>query len=264
VLATAAVLLLLAVLWQLLPAAARWTAAAVPPAWEERIGERAYGQILGILARFSEAPPRICDDPEGLAALETLTRRLAGAAGPSAYDFRPVVLDLEMVNALALPGGRILLFGGLIEKAESGAEVAGVLAHEMGHVIRRHGTESIVRSVGVSVVFDLLLGGSGSLPSALGETLVRASYSREAETEADRTALALLEDAGIRAEGLVRFFERLHETDGELPPGFDLLSSHPRSDARAELFARADSGGPALTEAQWRALEGICGEPDPE
>ncbi len=236
---------LVAVVWVALPRLAGWTAAQIPVSWEEALGERAFDELTEIFTAASRAPPKFCETAAGRAALDRLTARLAAPAASqlkAPYRFQVTVLDIEMANAFALPGGRVVLFRGLIEDAGDANEVAGVLAHEMGHVTHRHGTQAILRGLGLEVLFGLMLGDLGEgLFGGIGTTLLSLSYSREAEAEADRVALALLEDTGIDARGLAAFFERLAEGGPELPAALQLLSTHPSHETRARLFDRAES-----------------------
>jgi predicted Zn-dependent protease len=169
-----------------------------------------------------------------------------------------------MTNAFALPGGAIVIFDGLIEFAETPEEVAGVLAHEMAHVIKRHGTEALLRSYGLELLIEALTGSAGGgVAGGIGETLLGLSYSRDAEGEADRTGIELLLEAGLRADGIGRFFERFDEGPGDMPAALNLLSTHPSSETRARLADEAGSGGaPAMSEADWQALQVICGPAD--
>jgi predicted Zn-dependent protease len=218
------------------------------------------GQVVAIFARLEGAEEvRFCEAAPGRRALDELTGRLSQAAA-SPYQFRISVMDLDVPNAFALPGGRIVVFRGLIDFAESADEVAGVLAHEMGHVTYRHGTEGIVKSLGLAFFFGVMLGdlGSGAIGLA-GETLVSTAYSRDAETEADGAALELLGRAGLRAEGVAEFFARLQETYGDMPAALALLSTHPTNESRAQRFTGA-TGAAALSEGDWQALKAICGE----
>ena len=264
-LGVAGLAVLVAVVWVALPRLAGWTAAQIPVSWEEALGDRAFEELTAVFAAASQAPPKFCETGPGRAALDRLTARLAGPAAAQVaapYRFQVTVLDLEMANAFALPGGRVVLFRGLIENAGGAGEVAGVLAHEMGHVTHRHGTQAILRSLGLEVLFGLMLGDLGEgLFGGIGTTLLSLSYSREAEAEADRVALALLDDTGIGAQGLAAFFERLAADGPELPAALQLLSSHPSHETRARLFARAKaSARPAMSEADWTAMKGMCGE----
>jgi predicted Zn-dependent protease len=171
------------------------------------------------------------------------------------------VVDSKMVNAFAVPGGQIGILSGLIEKADTADELAGVLAHEIGHVVHRHPTEGLLRQLGLAATMELLLGGSGTGiedAAGLGNTLLTLSYSREAEAEADATALAILGRAGIDGHGLHRFFQRL-EQEGDLGSSVpSLLLTHPPTAERLAATAVAPSGARALDTGQWQALQAIC------
>ena len=254
------IVVLVVVVWVALPRLAEWTAAQIPVSWEEALGQRAFEELTEVFA----AVQKDCETAAVRAALDRLTARLAVPAAiqvRAPYRFQVSVLDFGMANAFALPGGRVVLFRGLIDEAESPEEVAGVLAHEMGHVTHRHGTQAILRGLGVEVLFGLMLGELGEgLFGDIGATLLSLSHSREAEAEADEVALALLDDTGIGARGLAAFFERLAESGRELPAALQPLSSHPSHEARARLFADAADAGPAMSASDWAALKGICGE----
>jgi Zn-dependent protease with chaperone function len=254
-----AVAVLTGVLWFALPRFAEATAKVVPVAWEVDLGERVLGQILDLFAKTGGERPRFCEAEAGRRVLDRLTGRLAEVAR-SPYTFKVSVLDIGVTNAFALPGGRIVLFKGLIDFAESPDEVAGVLAHEMGHVTHRHGTEGIVKSLGLAFFFGVMLGDLGSgIVGLAGETLLSTSFSRAAESDADTTARALLEGAGLGARGLAAFFARLEETYGDLPAALALLSTHPSNESRQGFFT-GPGGAPAMPEADWQALQAICGE----
>ena len=258
----------MAVLWAGFPVAVRVTAAVIPVSWERALGDWVLDDVLEFLALFDDGEAELCDAEAGTAALAALTGELA-AASDSPYDFRVLVVDFGMTNAFALPGGAIVIFDGLIEFAETPEEVAGVLAHEMAHVIKRHGTEALLRSYGLELLIEALTGSAGGgVAGGIGETLLGLSYSRDAESEADRTGIRLLQGAGLRADGLGRFFERFDAGSGEAPAALNLLSTHPSGETRARLADEAGSGGAsAMTEADWQALQVICGpdgEEDPE
>ncbi len=262
-LALLAMAVLAGALWIVLPRAAQLVAAVIPVSWEETLGEQVYKQIGDILAQLEDQDEvQVCQgEPASRRVLDDLAQRLA-AASDSPYDFRIAVLDLDTPNAFALPGGRIVLLRGLLDYAESPDEIAGVLAHEMGHVVHRHGTEGIVHALGLTFFFGVMLGdlGSGSI-GLLGETLVSNAFSREAESEADRSALETLGRAGLATGGLSAFFERLKQEHGDVPALLAVLSTHPRHADRLEMFAQAGPGGaPALSDADWRLLQEFCGE----
>lgn len=261
VLGLVGVALIVGLLFYALPWTAGHVARVIPIAWEEALGEKALGDLEGVLGLALDKPVYYCEGPRGQAALEDLVGRLS-AEETSGYGYRVKVLDLDVVNAFALPGGHIVVFRGLIEQADTPEEVAGILAHEMAHVTERHGTQALLRNLSQSLLFELIYDDpSGGTLGGLSGVLTHLSYSREAEQEADRLAINRLRSANISSQGLVDFFHRLAEQQGELTGPLALLSTHPSHGSREALFqGSATGGGPAMGETDWRALQGICKE----
>ena len=255
---------LLAALWLGLPRFADQVARIVPRQWEANLGENLVEPVTRALARFEGTDEvAFCTDPRGVGSLTELTRRLAPAASP--YRFVVRVVNLEMVNAFAFPGGQIVIAEGLLRSAESPDEVAGVLAHEMGHVLHRHSTAAMIEALGLAFLFGALLGdfGTGVIGGA-GETLVGLTFRREAEAEADERALELLGRAGVSSRGLADFFERMERKAGGGPAVLRLLSTHPPNEVRQRRAREgAVSAPPALGEREWRSLKAICGREEP-
>lgn len=199
-----------------------------------------------------------CRNPAGLAALEKLKQRMT-AGQDLQYDLSLQVFDHPMVNAFAAPGGQMVILRGLIDEAGSAAEVAGVLAHEIGHVEARDPTRLAFRAVGSAGILSLLLGDAtgGSLIAVIGDQVLSASYTREAEQNADAFAFRLLNDTGIGTAGLADFFEGLDGKGINLP---EYLATHPDTAGRAASARAADRAAhaPVLTDADWASLQGIC------
>jgi Zn-dependent protease with chaperone function len=201
-----------------------------------------------------------CQTPEGNVALGRLTERLSAATGGKRFDIR--VLDWSLVNAFAAPGEQIVLTRGLIEQAKGPDEVAGVLAHEMGHGLELHPETAIIRVIGLSAAAELMLGGSGGALANVGLVLTQLGYSRAAEREADAHALRILEKAQISPQGFAGFFKRVAERErGSAIGEIGLLRTHPFSAERARLAESrpAYPATPALADDDWRALRQICG-----
>ncbi|MDH5526672.1 MAG: M48 family metallopeptidase [Nitrospirota bacterium] len=229
----------------------------IPPNWEQKLGEWAMEGMLD--------GKTVCESPRGSHALALLTKRLEEAS-ESRFPLSVRVVDSDVINAFALPGGQIVVMNGVISGAGSPDEVAGVLAHEVAHVTRRHGTEGMIRSIGFGVTIGILMGGSaesGAAIGKLGAQLLELSFSREQEREADRVGTEILDRAGISGEGLVQFFTRLMAQEPLALPA--LFSTHPPSEQRvADLTARTRDTQrfpPALTDKEWTALKDICASP---
>jgi Zn-dependent protease with chaperone function len=253
--AAAASVALLAVV--LLPALAGTIARLIPEEAERRLGARTEDALVRVVGRGEDAR---CGAPAGLAALDQMVRRVA----PDLADGLVVgVVRADMVNAVALPGGRVLFTSGLIEAAGGPDEVAAVLAHEVGHVVLGHAGEKMVRTALLSAAATLFFGdlvfGVGG---AVATSLVSGAYSRDAEREADAFAAEALRAAGIDAGAMARFLDRLREREGDVPGALALLSTHPRLAERVDALRDARPPGPtspALTPASWDALRRVCG-----
>jgi beta-barrel assembly-enhancing protease len=198
----------------------------IPVEWEQKLGESAYRDFL--------THQEVLKEGAGVAAVEEMTHRLTGQILNNPYTFRVTVVKSDVVNAFALPGGYVVVFTGLMKKAENGEEVAGVLSHELNHVLQRHGLERIMKNLGLMTMVAIVFGdqqGLVGMMKQLGVDLLTLKFGREQETEADLTGLHLLQRAKIDPSGMIRFFERLSEKDeGRM----EWLSTHPMSTARAE------------------------------
>ncbi len=249
----AAALLVAAVIYGI-PALSRPIAKMVPLSWERDLGR----QLVTMIIRDAER----CDGAAGRAALDRLVARIA-AAQATRYDFNLTVAKRRAVNAFAAPGGEIVILNGLLKEARSPDEVAGVLAHEMAHVVERHPTASAIRALGVSILLELVTGDGAGAAAGLAEVgglLLLFSYSRENEREADRLAQEMLARAGLKTTGLVDFFQRRAGRNSLYDTALlDYFSTHPPSDERSRDAARPGHGGEtALTPAEWQALQAIC------
>lgn len=253
------------------------TARLLPQSWRERLGAAAIEQMAENRKR--------CIDPAGVAALDTLTRRLAGTGGDG-QPFKIIVVDWDLLNAFAVPGNQIVMTKELIVKAEGADEVAGVLAHEMGHGIELHPETGIIRAVGLAAALELMMGGSSGTLANMGLMLAQLGYTRAAEREADEHALSLLRNAGISQQGLAAFFKRVLKEEGgyantsggtgaqdgkdktesedktakRLKRALDIFSTHPPTAERAETIRMSGSypATPALTAGEWDSLKKIC------
>ena len=206
----------------------------IPVEWEQAIGESARRDFLAGQTVVAEGP--------AVAAVKEITKRLTDQIQENPYKFEVTVVRSDVVNAFALPGGYVVVLTGLIKRAESPEEVAGVLGHELSHVLLRHGLERTVKTLGLVAVVSIFVGdqsGLVGLAKRLGIELVTLKFGREQETEADLYGLHLLHRARISPAGMIRFFERLSESD---KLQVEMLSTHPMSAARAKwLKAEAAS-----------------------
>lgn len=227
----------------------------IPLEWEQKLGESAYRDFLAQQTVITEGP--------AIAAVKEITHRLTDSVPDNPYTFEVSLVKSDVVNAFALPGGYVVVFTGLMLKAESGEEVAGVLSHELNHVLRRHGLERIVKQIGLVAVLTILLGdpqGLAGLMKQLGVELLTLKFGRAQETEADLLGVQLLHRAKIDPSGMIRFFERLAQQDKDR---VEILSTHPMSDDRAERLkaevATLSKNQPEPFKFDWTAVRRSLG-----
>lgn len=155
------------------------------------------------------------------------------------FDWKiSIIKDDDMLNAFAAPGGYMYFYTGLMKFLEEDAQLAGVMAHEMAHAARRHGTDMLTVEYSVSIVLSILSGGdmselTGALLGAL-KGLGDLSYSRNNEYEADEYSVKYLADTDYDPLGIKGFFIKLESGDASHPPEF--LSTHPSPDNRLEAI----------------------------
>ena len=250
---------------------AQTIARMLPQQTREAMGRSVVAQLTGHMKQCESGPGRI--------ALDRLTSRLVKASG-NAASVRVVMIDWALVNAFATPGGQIIMTRGLVQKAGSPDEVAGVLAHEIGHTIELHPEAGLVRAMGLSAAAQLVFAGTTGTAANIGLLLTQLRYTRVAEREADGHAVRILKQAAISAKGFGDFFERLEpklanpaaKTDDDKKDekkvslgsrifASEILRSHPLTTERLALVRAqpAYAATPALSTEDWQALREMCG-----
>ena len=193
-------------------------------------------------------------DPEVVAAVDKISGRLLATVHDSPYQFHVVVIPDEKVNAYALPGGRIVVLTGLIAQTESPDELAGVLAHEIQHVLHRDGLRGLVRRLGAETVFMIIFSGGGSASEAIRRVapgLLSLRFSRSQEAEADSGGMEMLFAAGIPGDGMSRFFKGLSGKEDGTMRAINFASDHPTSKSRYEDLERLRLSRPAPPAVDW-------------
>lgn len=200
----------------------------------------------------------IIDDAEINRYVNVLGDSIARLSDDRNLDWHFFVVDSKEVNAFALPGGFIYVNRGLIERADKLDELAGVLGHEIGHVTNRHSVKLMEKqqAANVGVTLGCVLTGAcesqttGTLVNVAG-TAIFAKFSREAETEADESAVRYVTRAGIDPRGIPRMFEKLLEERGRQPSTVAAwFSTHPLEEDRiADTQAMIDQIDPLILQS---------------
>jgi len=205
--------------------------------------EKALGQEAA--AQIDSAVPMIADDAAN-SYVTNLGTALATASDDRNRDWRFRIVNAEVLNAFALPGGFVYVNRGLIERATSSSELAGVLGHEIGHVLLRHSAERIEKqqktNVGVSVVCGLTnicSSEAARVAIDVGGAALFARFSRRDELEADSAAVGIVSRAGYDPQGIATMFAKLLETRDQRPDMVEgWFASHPMEEDRIAAVVR--------------------------
>jgi beta-barrel assembly-enhancing protease len=195
----------------------------------------------------------IVDDAQVHRYINQLGNQIARAADQRGIQYTFYVVNSDVVNAFAVPGGFIYINRGLIDRSENLSELAGVLGHEVAHVVARHGVDQMVRmqraEMGANLAFVLLgraPGQAEQLGLQLGAGAFFARHSREAEREADDLAVQYLVRAGIDPNGIVTFFQKLMQDQQRRPSVVEQwFATHPLTQERVENTRAAVQAVPA-------------------
>ncbi len=250
----AATVSIAAVVWFGVPLAADRLTPLVPQALERRLGDVAERQVRAVFGG------RACDNADGQAAFTKLVNVVRDSAGLDT-SVQSAVLASPVPNAFALPGGKVFVFSGLLAKAENADEIAGILAHEFGHLRHRDGTRNLIYNGGTSFLVGLLFGditGSGALIFA-SRSLMTASYSRAAEQSADTFAIEVMQRLGRSPKPMGELMFRV--TGKQAEHGLTILANHPLTEDRLARMSKEDqppSRPPLLSAAEWASLKAIC------
>lgn len=245
----------------LLPAASSTIVGLVPPGMEQNIGRESRDQLMALLGRARDDPEHVeCTNPRAYGILKKRADELANLM-ETPFPVRVSVVRVPIANALALPGGEVVILSGLIDKAESGDEVIGVLAHEIAHVARRDPLQVSIKQTGAALMISLMVGDvfGGAALGGLVTGLIESGYSRDAEAAADFIAVTALNQLGLTARPLADFVERIEKETplSDIVPSF--LNTHPGGAERGRDIRELSQGaGRTMSGYEWETLRKIC------
>jgi Zn-dependent protease with chaperone function len=195
-------------------------------------------------AQVSKQLPLLPDSDPVSIYVQRLGQQLAAHAPGEKWPYSFHVVNQKEINAFALPGGPVFINVGTIQAADNEAELAGVMAHEISHVVQRHGTRAASKQMAAQLPLAILGGvmGQGALAqmAQMGLSFGVGSYflknSRKAESEADLLGTDIMYDTGFNPQAMADFFAKLQEQGGARGPQF--FSDHPDPGNRAQAVAR--------------------------
>jgi predicted Zn-dependent protease len=246
------------------------------PAQEVEVGRKEHPKIL---AQFGG----VYDDTNVGGYVAVIGGSLVANSELRRYPFTFTVLNSSVVNAFALPGGYVYVSRGLLALANSEAELAGVLAHEIGHVTARHAAQrysrSVIAGLGTALLGAILESGELTRAAQIGSQLYLSGYSREQEYESDLLGVRYMSRTGYNPWAQAKFLDSLraeHELAATLAgrkgtgEPLDFFASHPRTADRvgAAVQAANQSGlganAPLRRDEYLRAVDGLLYGDDPE
>lgn len=250
---SATLVALIGLFWVVVDYGAEYAAPLLPYSLQVKLGEGVFDDLT--------ADKEECHGEAGLKALNDLANRLAEAAGYP-HEIAVHVMEGGPVNAFTLPGGILVFYSDLIDQAKDSAQVAGVMAHEIGHVVHYHPVKGLVRAYGMDLLVKLAGGGYSDVLSTVGSggnVLLALRNGRAFERQADATGVGLLEKLGLRADGVSSFFEQMLENHPkDIAAQIGIWSSHPPTAERIAATKRPATGRPPFTDAEWRAVRNVC------
>ncbi len=180
-------------------------------------------------------------------------------------EYHFTVIESDEMNAFATPGGYVYFYTGLLKSIANEGEMAAVMAHEISHVVARHGVKRVQTAMGAAMALQLIAGEGGSeLMNAainVGMGLLMAGYSRDAEREADRYGIIYMKAAGYDPNAAITMFEKLAAAGGSGGGVFEsMVSSHPETqeriaNARAEITQLGGGAGLTVNQKKYQDMK---------
>lgn len=205
--------------------------ALISPQQEIKIGSGVHEELKTQYTLVAPNDPLALWAKEFVQPMEAASREFRDPAEIGGYKVA-VIADDNLVNAFAAPGGYTYIATGLILQAQSCAEIAGVMGHELAHVTQKHGVKSLETAMAAQTLSEMLLG-EGSISSQAAQAVISVlqstKFSRDDESESDEVGLQISAKSGYNPYGLAEFFRKLLGSGGGMP---QFLSSHPATDER--------------------------------
>lgn len=181
-------------------------------------------------ARELEKKYGVVQDPVLQERINQIGQRIVGVCDRKDLPYTFKVLNTDEINALAVPGGYVYLYKGLVDYMPSDEELAGVISHEVGHIVKRHTVRRIEKNMGISLLFNIFFKDRGQVLQNLAFNAIMADYSRDDERQADELGFTYAMRAGYSPYSMLLTLHKLKEKEGR--SSYGLFSSHPNTGSR--------------------------------
>jgi predicted Zn-dependent protease len=220
---------------------------------------------LGMAKEVAQTEKRLADET-WQKYLNDVGQKIVLVCDRRDIEYHFTVIESDELNAFAAPGGHVYFYTGLLKAMENEGEMAAVMAHEISHVVARHGVKRLQTAMGAAMAYELIFGKGGSeamnAAISVGMGLLMADYSRDAEREADRYGIMYMQAAGYDPHAAITMFEKLAAAgDGGSGNVFESLTrSHPETqeriaNARAEIAQLGPASGLSVNQAKYREMK---------
>jgi predicted Zn-dependent protease len=229
------------------------------------IGTEEEVQMGQELSAEVEKEYTIYDNTEVAAYVQSVGQKVVRVCDRKDIEYHFTVIEKDELNAFAMPGGYVYVYTGLMKDLDDEAQLAAVLAHEVGHVTARHSTERLTTMYGYQLLASLILGDDpnfwAGLVANIFSTTGMLAYSRNNEYEADRLGLTYANAAGYDPDGMVELLAKFIDTErGEPSKLEEWLSTHPPSTERMNrvktMVAGLQTGGDVRNTAAYDKIKG--------
>ncbi len=204
------------------------------PSTSFEIGEEREKDLAELIMKDLKREYTFYDDSVSDALLLPIAERLLDSLNPKSYEYKFHLIESSHVNAFATIDGHIFVFSGLIRFIDHPEELAGVLAHEIGHHENGDLVDRLVKELGLSVIMAVLTGGDAVMVSEISKLLISSGFDRKQEREADEFAYELLIKSQIKPARIAHFFTKLKAEQQTYPDELEIIMTHPNSKNRIE------------------------------
>ena len=194
----------------------------VPISTEEKLGKTVLEQFI-----LNNGKDKISDKYSD-SCLSVIKRRILKSVGTTNYEYNLIVVENSTVNAVALPGGYIVVFSGLIDFCDNPDELTAVIAHEIGHIEKKHVINKLIKEFSLA----LITSNDKFVIGTIARIMASTAFDRKQEEEADKFALQTLTKSKINPRIMGSFFTRIEEKYGSDSKNIEMLSTHPFNNAR--------------------------------
>ncbi|MEO9485585.1 MAG: M48 family metallopeptidase [Ekhidna sp.] len=227
-------LLILVIIFGLIWLAFTWRPLSIPGT-DLRLSKEREKDLAELIMDDLQDQYEFYDDSVTSKILGPITRRLLDSLSPQRYEYKFHLLDdSHEINAFATLDGNIYVFSGLLKFVDNPEQLAGILAHEIGHHENGDLVDRLMKELGLSVLAAVLTGGDAVMISEISKLLLSSGFDRKQEREADEFAYQLMVKSQINPSRLAHFFTKLKTEEKSYPDDLEIIMTHPNSKNRIE------------------------------